>query len=151
MSVLPWKPYRLLENASSDLRPQASSLQPSVSRRQDIQGWLFYAESGNYEKAWRHLTKRNPLPSCMGRVCYHTCEGACNRGKLDASVGINSVERFLGDNALENGYKFVKTRTEDRQKVLIVGSALQAFLLPISSPSKAMRSQSKKAARRPAA
>ena len=38
---------------------------------EDIQGWLFYAESGNYEKAWRHLTKRNPLPSCMGRVCYH--------------------------------------------------------------------------------
>ena len=31
---------------------------------EDIQGWLFYAESGNYEKAWRHLTKRNPLPSC---------------------------------------------------------------------------------------
>ena len=29
---------------------------------EDIQGWLFYAESGNYEKAWRHLTKRNPLP-----------------------------------------------------------------------------------------
>ena len=32
---------------------------------EDIQGWLFYAESGNYEKAWRHLTRRNPLPSCM--------------------------------------------------------------------------------------
>ena len=89
---------------------------------EDIQGWLFYAESGNYEKAWRHLTKRNPLPSCMGRVCYHTCEGACNRGKLDASVGINSVERFLGDNALENGYKFVKPEQKTGKKVLIVGS-----------------------------
>ena len=86
---------------------------------EDIQGWLFYAESGNYEKAWRHLTKRNPLPSCMGRVCYHTCEGA---GKLDASVGINSVERFLGDNALENGYKFVKPEQKTGKKVLIVGS-----------------------------
>lgn len=89
---------------------------------EDIQGWLFYAENGNYEKAWRHLTKRNPLPSCMGRVCYHTCEGACNRGKLDASVGINSVERFLGDNALENGYKFVKPEQKTGKKVLIVGS-----------------------------
>lgn len=89
---------------------------------EDIQGWLFYAESGNYEKAWRHLTKRNPLPACMGRVCYHTCEGACNRGKLDASVGINSVERFLGDNALENGYKFAKPQTKTGKKVLIVGS-----------------------------
>lgn len=110
------KPYRLLENASSDLRPQASSCNHQCPAGEDIQGWLFYAESGNYEKAWRHLTKRNPLPSCMGRVCYHTCEGACNRGKLDASVGINSVERFLGDNALENGYKFVKPEQKTGKK-----------------------------------
>ena len=58
----------------------------------------------------------------MGRVCYHTCEGACNRGKLDASVGINSVERFLGDNALENGYKFQRPEKKTGKQVLIVGS-----------------------------
>ncbi|MBN8464634.1 MAG: glutamate synthase, partial [Dechloromonas sp.] len=49
---------------------------------EDIQGWLFHAESGDYESAWRHLTKDNPFPAIMGRVCYHTCEDACNRGKL---------------------------------------------------------------------
>ena len=32
---------RLLENASSDLRPQASSLQPSVSRRRRYSGLAF--------------------------------------------------------------------------------------------------------------
>jgi hypothetical protein len=48
---------------------------------EDIQGWLFHAESGDYESAWRHLTKDNPFPAIMGRVCYHTCEGACNRGQ----------------------------------------------------------------------
>ena len=37
----------------------------------------------------------------MGRVCYHPCETSCNRGKLDEAVGINSVERFLGDEAIE--------------------------------------------------
>ena len=37
----------------------------------------------------------------MGRVCYHPCEDACNRGQLDTAVGINSVERFLGDQALK--------------------------------------------------
>lgn len=89
---------------------------------EDIQGWLFYSESGNYEKAWRLLTKRNPLPACMGRVCYHTCEGACNRGCLDESVGINSVERFLGDHAIENGYAFVKPKKLSGKKVLVVGS-----------------------------
>ena len=34
----------------------------------------------------------------MGRVCYHPCEDACNRAKLDTeAVGIHAVERFLGD------------------------------------------------------
>ena len=56
---------------------------------EDIQGWLFHAESGNYEKAWKHLTKDNPFPAIMGRVCYHSCEGACNRGQLDAACQQN--------------------------------------------------------------
>ena len=68
---------------------------------ENIQGWLFHAESGDYEKAWRVLTLDNPLPAIMGRVCYHPCEGACNRGLLDSAVGINSVERFLGDKVEE--------------------------------------------------
>jgi Pyruvate/2-oxoacid:ferredoxin oxidoreductase delta subunit len=71
---------------------------------EDIQGWLYHAESGNYEAAWRHLTRDNPFPAVMGRVCYHSCEGACNRGQVDSAVGINSVERFLGDEALKKGW-----------------------------------------------
>ena len=43
----------------------------------------------------------NPFPAVMGRVCYHPCETACNRGQLDEAVGINSVERFLGDEAIK--------------------------------------------------
>ena len=42
----------------------------------------------------------NPFPAIMGRVCYHPCQTACNRGQLDDAVGINSVERFLGDEAI---------------------------------------------------
>ena len=37
----------------------------------------------------------------MGRVCYHPCESACNRAQVDEAVGINSVERFLGDEAIK--------------------------------------------------
>ena len=46
----------------------------------------------------------NPFPAVMGRVCYHPCETACNRGQLDEAVGINSVERFLGDEAIRQGW-----------------------------------------------
>jgi 2-oxoacid:acceptor oxidoreductase delta subunit (pyruvate/2-ketoisovalerate family) len=89
---------------------------------EDIQGWLYHAESGHYEAAWRHLVRDNPFPAIMGRVCYHSCEGACNRGKIDSPVGINSVERFLGDQALKQGWRFEPPAVESGKRVLVVGA-----------------------------
>ena len=89
---------------------------------EDIQGWLFHAESGDYQAAWRHLMRDNPFPAIMGRVCYHSCEGACNRGKIDSAVGINSVERFLGDEALKQGWRFDAPTQESGKQVLVVGA-----------------------------
>ncbi len=89
---------------------------------EDIQGWLFHAESGDYPAAWRHLVRDNPFPAIMGRVCYHSCEGACNRGKLDEPVGINSVERFLGDEALKQGWRLPPPAADSGKQVLVVGA-----------------------------
>jgi 2-oxoacid:acceptor oxidoreductase delta subunit (pyruvate/2-ketoisovalerate family) len=97
---------------------------------ENIQGWLFHAESGDYEQAWRVLVADNPFPAIMGRVCYHPCESACNRGQLDSAVGINSVERFLGDEAIRRGWKFDKPvlskvegpGTTSGKRVLVVGA-----------------------------
>ncbi|HET9977069.1 MAG TPA: NAD(P)-binding protein, partial [Burkholderiaceae bacterium] len=89
---------------------------------EDIQGWLYHAESGNYEAAWRHLVRDNPFPAIMGRVCYHSCEAVCNRAQLDAAVGINSVERFLGDEAIARGWRFDTPARESGKQVLVVGA-----------------------------
>ncbi|OGI70043.1 MAG: glutamate synthase [Candidatus Muproteobacteria bacterium RBG_16_60_9] len=89
---------------------------------EDIQGWLYHAEGGNYEAAWRRLTQDNPLPAVMGRVCYHSCEDVCNRAKLDAAVGINAVERFLGDEAIKRGWAFDKPVNPSGKKILVVGA-----------------------------
>ena len=89
---------------------------------ENIQGWLYHAESGDYEAAWRVLTEDNPLAAVMGRVCYHPCETSCNRGKLDEAVGINSVERFLGDEAIKRGWKFAPPAAESGKRVLVVGA-----------------------------
>ena len=88
---------------------------------ENIQGWLFHAESGDYEAAWRELVKNNPMPAIMGRVCYHPCETACNRGRLDESVSIHAVERFLGDEAIKRGWT-VAPGAETGKRVLVVGS-----------------------------
>jgi NADPH-dependent glutamate synthase beta subunit-like oxidoreductase len=89
---------------------------------ENIQGWLFEAEAGRYEAAWRLLTTDNPLPATMGRVCYHPCESACNRAELDECVGINAIERFLGDEALRKGWKFAAPASQSGKRVLIVGA-----------------------------
>jgi 2-oxoacid:acceptor oxidoreductase delta subunit (pyruvate/2-ketoisovalerate family) len=89
---------------------------------ENIQGWLARAESGDYEGAWRLLTEENPLPAVMGRVCYHPCETACNRAALDSAVGINSIERFLGDEALKRGWVFEKPGEKTGKRILIVGA-----------------------------
>ena len=49
---------------------------------ENIQSWLYDAEEGGdgYERAWRTIMDDNPFPAVMGRVCYHPCETACNRG-----------------------------------------------------------------------
>ncbi|OGA63627.1 MAG: glutamate synthase [Betaproteobacteria bacterium RIFCSPLOWO2_12_FULL_67_28] len=89
---------------------------------ENIQGWLYHAESGDYEAAWRGLTANNPLPAVMGRVCYHPCEEACNRATLDDAVGINSVERFLGDEAIRRGWKFDLPAQSSGKRVLVGGA-----------------------------
>ena len=89
---------------------------------EDVQGWLFHAEGGEYEAAWRHLVRDNPFPAVMGRVCYHPCETACNRGQLDEAVGINCVERFLGDLAIKQGWRLPDAEPDTGRRVLVVGA-----------------------------
>jgi 2-oxoacid:acceptor oxidoreductase delta subunit (pyruvate/2-ketoisovalerate family) len=107
-------------------RPVYVSRMPPCNQQcpagENIQAWLFQAEGGHYEEAWRVLVQDNPFPAIMGRVCYHTCEGACNRAQVDAPVGINSVERFLGDQAISKGWKLPPPEAASGKKVLVVGA-----------------------------
>jgi 2-oxoacid:acceptor oxidoreductase delta subunit (pyruvate/2-ketoisovalerate family) len=92
---------------------------------ENIQQWLYDAEEGGperYEGAWRQIMQDNPFPAIMGRVCYRPCETACNRAQLDSAVGINSVERFLGDEALRRGWKVPVDAAPTGKRVLVVGA-----------------------------
>ena len=64
----------------------------------------------------------NPFPAVMGRVCYHPCETVCNRAELDEAVGINSVERFLGDEAIAQGWQLDAPPPPSGKRVLVVGA-----------------------------
>jgi 2-oxoacid:acceptor oxidoreductase delta subunit (pyruvate/2-ketoisovalerate family) len=106
-----------------DLLPPCNHACPAG---ENIQQWLYHAEegqgSGGYEAAWRQIMQDNPLPAIVGRVCYRSCETACNRAQVDAPVGINSVERFLGDEAIRHGWTVPVTAPDTGKRVLIVGA-----------------------------
>jgi 2-oxoacid:acceptor oxidoreductase delta subunit (pyruvate/2-ketoisovalerate family) len=104
-----------------DLLPPCNNACPAG---ENIQGWLYEAEEGGegYERAWRKLVEDNPFPAIMGRVCYHPCETACNRAQLDAAVGINAVERFLGDEAIARGWQVDAKAPSTGRRILVVGA-----------------------------
>ncbi|MCG6568636.1 NAD(P)-binding protein [Tessaracoccus sp. ZS01] len=89
---------------------------------ENIQEWLRLIKAGEAEAAWRQLVADNPFPAVHGRVCYHPCETACNRQELDSAVSIHSVERYLGDLAIEKGWQFPKGRRASGRRVMVVGA-----------------------------
>lgn len=89
---------------------------------ENIQSWLALAQSGKYREAWIRLVEENPLPAVHGRVCYHPCESACNRASLDSAVSIHSVERFLGDMAIAENWRFTEPGVFSGKRVMIVGA-----------------------------
>ena len=102
-----------------DLLPPCNNACPAG---ENIQEWLRLVKAGDAEAAWREVVKNNPFPAIHGRVCYHPCEVACNRVELDGAVSIHSVERHLGDLAIENGWKFTPPAVKSGKKVLVVGA-----------------------------
>lgn len=74
------------------------------------------------EEAFQIFLETTPFPSVCGRVCPHPCETECNRKEKEGSVGINSMERFIGDFGLEHNLKPTKLTDETRsEKIAIVG------------------------------
>ncbi len=89
---------------------------------ENIQGWLAHVQAGEHERAWRVLVADNPFAAIHGRVCYHPCESVCNRANLDSAVSIHAVERFLGDLALERGWRYDPPVVRSGKRVLVIGA-----------------------------
>ena len=75
------------------------------------------------DKAVSLLNQENPLPIICGRVCHHPCETKCRRGKIDESIKIRELKRFLTEYAMENKIEPKTVKKADKnKKVAVVGS-----------------------------
>ena len=103
--------------------------QGSCPSGHDIRGWLDIVrgvdkptdEMSMQEYAFRRMAEANPFPAVMGRVCPAPCEDGCNRNEVEDHVGINAVEHYIGDWAIENNIQFDKPETETGKKIAVIG------------------------------
>ncbi len=87
----------------------------------DIAVWIGQFGAGDPLAAWTTLVRNNPFPAVTGRVCHHPCEAACNRGEYDQAVAICALERRIGDQGLEAGWRLPPAADPRHGSVAVVG------------------------------
>jgi len=87
----------------------------------DIAEWIGQARAGDLRGAWRTLSRHNPFPATIGRVCHHPCERACNRAEHDEALSICRLERWVGDTALAHGWAYEPPARARSERVAVVG------------------------------
>jgi 2-oxoacid:acceptor oxidoreductase delta subunit (pyruvate/2-ketoisovalerate family) len=110
--------WRIFRPIYDNKQPPCNAECPSAEK---IQGYLDLVEQQLYLEAYELIIRDNPFPSITGRVCYHPCEGVCNRKEFDEALGIHNVERFLGDYGLRKA-ELPKPAVRRPEEVCIIGS-----------------------------
>ncbi len=89
-----------------------------------IPEFIAKVREGDFEGAYRIISRTSSLPAVCGRVCpqENQCEARCVRGIKGESVGIGRLERFVADFHNAHSDEVPKTAEKNGKKVAIVGS-----------------------------
>ena len=90
-----------------------------------IPNWLKLISEGNLEQAAELAHQTNTLPEICGRVCPQDrlCEGACTLNDGFGAVTIGSVEKYITDTALSQGWRPDLSNVVDTGKrVAVIGA-----------------------------
>lgn len=117
--LFPTGNWRFIRPVYRDKLPPCNN---ACGTNEKIQGYLDLVKRGKYMDAYTLIKEDMPFPSVTGRVCYHPCEQACNRGQYDEAISIRAVERFLGDLGQSLQHDVVKPGKPNGKSVAVVGS-----------------------------
>jgi len=87
-----------------------------------IPEWNYLVYKGQWEEAYKRLSRTNPFPEFTSRVCPAPCEGACTEGHILEPVTINSIEYEIIEKAFAEGWVTPKKGKATGKKVAVVGS-----------------------------
>ena len=117
--LFPTGNWRAIRPVYRDKMPPCNN---ACGTNEKIQGYLDLVKRGKYVDAYALIKEDMPFPSVTGRVCYHPCEQACNRGQYDEAISIRAVERFLGDLGLALARDVVGPGPATGKKIAVIGS-----------------------------
>jgi len=102
-------------------RPCKAACKAACPISTNVQGYVKLIAAGKPQEAYELIHRNNPLPSICGRVCFHPCETACNRGQIDESLAIRALKRFAADQVDIDIITVPQTKRNGK-KVAIIGS-----------------------------
>mgnify|MGYP001039079049 CR=1 FL=1 len=102
-------------------RPCKAACMDACPVHANVPGYIKLITEGEFKEAYKLIRDTNPLPACVGRVCFAPCEEACNRGQLDEPMAIRDLKRFAADQVnIEELEVPIITKTD--KKVAIIGA-----------------------------
>lgn len=90
----------------------------------DIPAFIAKVAEGDFEEAYKIITKSSSLPAVCGRVCPQEtqCESKCVRGKKGEPVAIGRLERYVADRHNALAETAVEKPVSNGHKVAVIGS-----------------------------
>jgi len=90
----------------------------------DVRGFIDLVQKKKFRQACELIRQENPLSCITGRVCFHPCEDACNRGALDKAVSIRGLERIASEHLPDQEKKGAADGRGKRrsERIAVVGS-----------------------------
>lgn len=90
----------------------------------DIPEFIAEVAEGNFEEAYKIITKSSSLPAVCGRVCpqENQCEAKCVRGIKGEPVAIGRLERFVADWHNSQPETNTEKPVSNGHKVAVIGS-----------------------------
>ena len=102
-------------------RPCKAACMDACPVHTNVPGYIKLIAEGEFKEAYKLIRETNPLPACVGRVCYAPCQEVCNRGEIDEALCIRDLKRVPSDQWNIEELEVPVVAATDK-KVAIVGS-----------------------------
>jgi hypothetical protein len=113
----------LLEKLDIHIRYGAPPCHVACPAGVRVQRFVNLTRDEQFDEALALMRETYPFPGTLGRVCNAPCEDDCTRGRIDQSVSIRNLHRFLADNERKQGMKSPSKIVLDKtDKVAIIGA-----------------------------